>query len=301
LLPAVYFTAQAAYLSFLPDLFGICLPGRAAIWSLAGIEIWSMAFAALPSLYQRRIRSDSQEIGDERTNHVVIFDVIIKGLVEALRFFYAYTHSWGWAIVILTVVTKLILFPTSVMQTKAMNKMKKVQPKLKEIQEKYKDRPDEMQRRTMEVYKTEKFNPFGSCLPMLLQFPFMIAIFWILSDLKIMGDVIKDSPFLWFHLKDHDIGLAVFSGASTFLMQKLTTPSTGADMPQQKVLLYIMPVFFGYITYTFSAAVGVYWAASNLVGIVQQYLINEYFVIKEHIQHHDETPTTPAPAGKRKK
>jgi YidC/Oxa1 family membrane protein insertase len=263
--------------------------------------VWIAAFIALSSVYEWRIRPASQEVGDERINYMDIIGWIIGLFKEALKFFYGYTGSWGWAIVLLTVAVKLILFPTSVKQSQAMQKMKKIQPKLKEIQDKYKDRPDEIQRRMMEIYRTEKFNPFGSCLPMLVQFPFMIGIFWMLSDPKHMADVIKDAPFLWFHLKDRDIWLAVLSGASTFLMQKLTTPATGTDMPQQKILLYAMPVFFGYITYTFSAGVGVYWVATNLVGIVQQYLINEYFVIKEHIQHHDETPAAPAPTGKRKK
>jgi YidC/Oxa1 family membrane protein insertase len=231
---------------------------------------------------------------------VDIFGWIIDLFRQAMNFFYGVTGSWGWSIVLLTVVIKVILFPTSVKQTQAMQKMKKVQPKLKEIQDKYKDRPDEMQRRMMELYKTEKFNPFSSCLPMILQFPLLIAIFWLLSDPKHMANVIKDAPFLWFHLKDHDIWLAVFSGLSTFLMQKLTTPSTGTEMAQQKMLLYIMPVFFGYITYKFSAGVGVYWATSNVIGIVQQYMINEYFVIKEHVQHQHETPESPVPSKKRK-
>lgn len=223
-------------------------------------------------------------------------DAIIKPIVDLFRFlldfFYNYTHSWGWAIIVLTVLIKMVLFPTMIKQFRVMSKMKDIQPKLKAIQEKYKDKPEEMQKRTMEVYQKEGVNPFGSCLPMLIQLPLLWAIFSLLQNEQYISEVIKNSHFLWFFLKNkNDWFLAIISGATTFLQQKLTTPSTGNDS-QQQVFLYIMPLMLGFFTYQVNAGVGLYWVTSNIVGIAQQYLINEYFIVKEHI-HKTEDNTDP--------
>ena len=217
-----------------------------------------------------------------------LFQPIVNFFRIILEFFFAYTHDWGWSIVLLTVLIKMVLFPTTIKQFQVMNKMKMIQPKLKEIQDKYKDKPEEFQRRTMEMYKTEKVNPFGSCLPMLLQIPLLIAIFALLQD-KAMLAKIGDARFLWFGLQDRDIILAIISGVTTFIQTKLTTPATGtASDSSQQIFLYIMPVMFAYFTYTVNAGVAIYWVVSNLVGIAQQYLINEFFIVKEHLHKHDD-------------
>ncbi len=222
--------------------------------------------------------------------HLNLFDQFINLFANMLNFFhqggfgFEWSISWGWAIIILTVVIKIILFPTMIKQVQAMNKMKNIQPKLKEIQEKFKDKPDEMQRRTMELYKKEQVNPFGGCLPMLIQLPILWAIFGLLQDPTFINNSIGNATFLWLPLvQKGDIALAVISAVTTFFQQKLTTPATGADQ-NQKIFLYIMPVMFGFFTYQVNAGVGLYWVASNVVGIAQQYIINEYFTVKKHIQ-----------------
>lgn len=175
-------------------------------------------------------------------------------------------------------------------QFQAMNKMKQLQPKLKEIQEKYyKTNPEEYQRRTMELYKKEQVNPFSGCLPLLIQIPILFAIFNLLQNQDYITNVIKDASFLGlFLLKDKgNLPLAVISGITTFFQQKLTTPTTTGN-DQTQMLLYIMPIMFGFFTFQVNAGIGLYWVVSNLVGIVQQYLINEYFVVKEHLHHKDE-------------
>lgn len=221
--------------------------------------------------------------------HLNLFDQFINLFANMLNFFhqggfgFEWSISWGWAIIILTVIIKMILFPTMIKQVQAMNKMKNIQPKLKEIQEKFKDKPDEMQRRTMELYKKEQVNPFGGCLPMLIQLPILWAIFGLLQDPTFINNSIGNATFLWLPLvQKGDIALAVISAITTFFQQKLTTPSTGADQ-NQKIFLYIMPVMFGFFTYQVNAGVGLYWVVSNVVGIAQQYIINEYFTVKEHI------------------
>ncbi len=211
-------------------------------------------------------------------------DWLVYIFKDVLIFFNNYFNNWGLSIIVLTLILKFILFPTTLKQFRSMDKMKRVQPKLKEIQDKYKDNPEEMQRRTMELYKKENVNPFGSCLPTLLQIPILIGFYYLLSDPKYLGDLMKNSHFLGIDLMaKNNIILAVLSGISTFYQQKLTTVTAPAD-PNQKMLMYFMPAFLGFITYTVSAGVGLYWFTSNLIGIGQQYLINEYFIVKEHLQ-----------------
>jgi YidC/Oxa1 family membrane protein insertase len=225
-----------------------------------------------------------------------LFDQFINLFANIVTFFHQggfgfhWSISWGWAIIIFTVIIKFILFPTMIKQIQAMNKMKLIQPKIKEIQDKFKDKPEELQRRTMELYQKEKVNPFAGCLPMLIQLPILWAIFALLQDPTFIKNSIGNASFLWLHLvQKGDIPLAVISAITTFLQQKLTTPATGSD-PNQKVFLYIMPVMFGFFTWQVNAGVGLYWVVSNIVGIAQQYIINEYFIVKEHIHKIGENP-----------
>ena len=207
-----------------------------------------------------------------------------------LEYFYSLTNSWGWAIILLTILIKMILFPTMIKQVQAMNKMKDIQPKLKEIQEKYyKTNPEEYQRRTMELYKKEKINPFSGCLPLIIQIPILFGIFRLLQNPDYIANVIKDASFLGlFLLKDKGIiPLAIISGITTFFQQKLTTPTTAGN-DQTKMMLYIMPIMFGVFTYQVNAGIGLYWVVSNLVGIAQQYMINEFFTVKKHLHNKDE-------------
>lgn len=219
-----------------------------------------------------------------------LFKYIVNLFANALTFFHSggfgwhWSISWGWAIIIFTVVIKFLLFPTSIKQFQVMNKMKELQPKLKAIQDKYKEQPEEFQRRTMELYKKEKVNPFGGCLPMLIQLPILWAVFSMLQDpFFIRHSIGSSATFLGLILtQKHYLWLAIISGATTFFQTKVSTPTTGND-PNQKVFLYIMPVMFGFFTFQVNAGVGLYWVVSNAVGIAQQYLINEFFIVKEHI------------------
>lgn len=219
--------------------------------------------------------------------------LIIKPISDFLRiileFFYSLTNNWGWSIILLTVLIKIILFPTTIKQFQAMNKMKQLQPKLKEIQEKYyKSNPEEYQRRTMELYRKEKVNPFSGCLPLLIQIPILFAIFNLLQNPEYLANVIQDARFLGILLKNNgNLPLAIVSAVTTFFQQKLTTPAT-AGTDQTQMFLYIMPIMFGFFTYQVNAGIGIYWVVSNMVGIAQQYLINEYFTVKEHLHSKDD-------------
>src|SRR5690554_673983 len=157
--------------------------------------------------------------------------------------------SWGWSIILLTVLIKIILFPTSLSQARSIEAMKKIQPKMKEIQEKYKKNPEEMQRRTLELYKTHNVNPLGGCLPMLIQIPFLWALFGVLRDPQQFNIDMTNATFLGMNLLDKGyLGLAIISGGSTFLQQKLFSP--GGDESSQSTMLYVMPFFLGWLTYS---------------------------------------------------
>lgn len=213
-----------------------------------------------------------------------------------LKFLFEFTNNWGWSIILLTLLIKVVLFPTSIKQMQSMEKMKRIQPKLKEIQDKYKDKPEEFQRRTMEIYNKEKVNPLGGCLPMLIQLPLLWAMFTLLQDPKSeIAGLIKESKFHVFGFSvalgaTHNYVIAIISGITTFIQSKMTTPATGDAAGQQNVFLYVMPVLFGYFTWMYSVAIGLYWVASNIIGIVQQYLIYEYFIVKEHLHKNEESP-----------
>ena len=185
--------------------------------------------------------------------------------------------GWGMAIILLTIVVKIVLFPFSISQIRSMEGMKKIQPQIKEIQEKYKKNPEEQQRRMMEVYKENKVNPLGGCLPLLLQLPFLWALFGLLNNPEKFNIDFTNAFFLTMDLaKSKYLVLGIISGLTSFLQQKMTTVAN--TDPSQSSFMYFMPIFMGYITYTLKAGVGLYWVASTIIGILQQWLIAKFFI-----------------------
>ena len=189
--------------------------------------------------------------------------------------------GWGMSIIFLTLLVKVVLFPFSLSQIRSMEGMKKIQPELKKIQEKYKNNPEEQQRKMMELYQKNKVNPLGGCLPLLLQLPILLALFQVLRVPENFNIDFTNAYFLTMDLtKSHSYWLlAVISGLTSFLQQKMTTVST-ADT-SQSTMMYVMPVFMGYITYTLKAGIGVYWVASTVIGSIQQWVINRFFIHEE--------------------
>ncbi len=237
---------------------------------------------------------------------VVILHWLSDLMAKVLVFLYDnVVHNYGWDIVLLTLLIKIILFPTSISQVRSMEVMKVLQPKIKELQDKYKDNPQEMQRRMMELYREHKANPLGGCLPLLIQLPILFALFGLLRTPEKFGLALQKEYFLGLELmargntKDilgsmgHLI-LAALSAGSTFLQTKMTSPSQGgsteAAASMQNTFLYFMPLFFGYITFTMEAAIGIYWVAQAIIGIVQQLLIVRFFVHPVKADTKDEKP-----------
>ncbi|MFW6323924.1 MAG: membrane protein insertase YidC [Desulfovibrionales bacterium] len=206
------------------------------------------------------------------------FDFIAKPLLEVLNFFYKYVGNYGIAIILLTVVIKILFWPLSQKSYKSMEQMKKLQPVMTKIREKYKDDRQKMNQEMMQLYKTYKVNPAGGCLPMLLQIPVFIALYQALLGAIEMrhASFIAQVPFtdiVWLadlSAKDPFYITPIIMGATMFLQQKMT-PTPG-DPTQAKIMMF-MPIIFTFLFLSFPAGLVLYWLVNNVLSIGQQWLM----------------------------
>ena len=198
----------------------------------------------------------------------------LSGIVQTvLTYCYDLTVSMGFAnygvaIIVMTVFIKMLLYPYTVKQIRSMKAMSELQPKMKALQEKYKDDKVKLQSEISNLYKVSGVNPLSGCLPLVVQMPILIAIFYAIRDYQYAGS----TTFLWLaSLADPDptYVLPVISAATTFVQSLQTMPDTSSA--QNKMMLYFMPVFIGYISLQFSAGLVLYWIITNLVQILQQW------------------------------
>ena len=208
-----------------------------------------------------------------------IFQVLVDFMRTLLTYCYNLTEalgfpSYGIAIIIMTIGIKAILAPLTAKQVKSMKGMQKLQPKMKEIQNKYKNDPQRAQQEIAKMYKELGVNPLSGCLPLLVQMPFLIAIFYALQGYPY--DPVYES-FLWLPSlgeADHLYILPVLSALSTFVMSKQTAQdATGAGAGQQKIMQIFMPLFIGYISLNFPSGLVIYWVVSNIFQMIQQFFI----------------------------
>ena len=217
-------------------------------------------------------------------------------------------HSWGWAIILLTLIVRVFLLPLAIKQTRSMRGMQAIQPQMKEIQkkykvdrdlmrkdpEKYRAKKQKMNEEMMALYQKEGVNPAASCLPLLAQAPVFIALFWTIRGM----DELADAPFYFFtsFITPGDDGftglgalvstagwpgwlLIVVMSGTMFITQKqmmARTAATGQDNPmaqQQKILLYVMPAFLAVISFQFALGLLLYWVTTNIWQVVQQWII----------------------------
>ncbi|ADW18768.1 protein translocase subunit yidC [Desulfobulbus propionicus DSM 2032] len=211
------------------------------------------------------------------------FDVLAKPMLWLLNFFHQFSHNYGVAIILLTILIKLIFWPITQKGMKSMKNMQKLQPKIAKLRERFKDDPAKMNQEMMTLYKTYKVNPVGGCLPMLIQIPFFFALYRVLMA----AIELRHAPFmLWINdLSAPDrlwIGfdipylhgipiLTLLMGASMYLQQKMT-PTT-AD-PTQARIMQFLPIVFTFMFINFASGLVLYWFVNNLLSILQQYLIN---------------------------
>jgi YidC/Oxa1 family membrane protein insertase len=201
-----------------------------------------------------------------------MFDIIAKPLLYTLKYLNKVTRNYGWAIIILTIIIKIIFFPLTHKSYKSMKAMKDLQPKMMALRKKYKDDKDQLNRETMNLYRTHKVNPLGGCLPLLIQFPIFIAFYWVL-----LGSIeLRHAPFmLWINdlsAQDPYYITPVLMGASMFIQQKMT-PMAG-DPTQAKVML-AMPIIFTFLFLKFPSGLVLYWLVNNVLQIFQQLYIDK--------------------------
>jgi YidC/Oxa1 family membrane protein insertase len=180
--------------------------------------------------------------------------------------------NWGWTIIVLTILIKLAFFPLSAASYRSMAKMKTVTPKMQAIRERYKSDPAKMNQAMMELYKTEKINPLGGCLPIVVQIPVFIALYWVL----LASVEMRNAPWLgWIHdlaSPDPWFILPIVMAASMFIQTKLNP--TPPDPIQAKVMLF-MPIIFSVMFFFFPAGLVLYWVVNNFMSIAQQWVITK--------------------------
>ncbi|HIQ46212.1 MAG TPA: membrane protein insertase YidC [Sulfurovum sp.] len=203
------------------------------------------------------------------------FSFLSKPFFKVLIWIHDRIGNWGWAIILFTLLVKLILFPLSYKGMMSMQKLKDLAPKMKEIKEKYKGDPAKMNAQMMEMYKKHGANPMGGCLPLILQIPVFFALYRVLLN----AVELQGAPWiLWIQdlaVMDPYFVLPVLMGASMWFQQRIT-PSNFTDPLQEKIFKFfpvIMTVFFVY----FPSGLVLYWLVNNLFTIAQQYFINHMY------------------------
>ncbi|WP_427833010.1 membrane protein insertase YidC [Actinobacillus pleuropneumoniae] len=196
---------------------------------------------------------------------------IAKPLFALLTFIQSIVTNWGLAIIGVTIVVKTILYPLTKAQYTSMARMRMLQPKIQEMRERFGDDRQRMSQEMMKLYKEEKVNPMGGCLPILIQMPIFIALYWTFME----AVELRHAPFFgWIQdlsAQDPYYILPLLMGASMFLLQKMS-PSPVTDPVQQKVMTF-MPVMFTVFFLWFPSGLVLYWLTSNIITIVQQWLI----------------------------
>ena len=202
-----------------------------------------------------------------------LFEPIENILSAILSALYSVTEkfgfgSYGLAIILLTIIVKIIVYPLTKKQIQSMKAMQKIQPEMQKLQKKYKDNPQMKQKKLMELYQKEGANPMSGCLPMLIQMPILMAMYYTLFNFDYGGVA---PSFLWMpSLSETDplYILPILSALTTYLQQKLSMSSESTQ--QMKMMMVIMPLFIGFISLNFPAGLVLYWVTMNVVQIVQQ-------------------------------
>jgi len=225
---------------------------------------------------------------------ISIFNTILcRPLLNVLVLLYEYLpgHDFGVAVIVLTILIKVILYPLGIKAIKSQKALSELQPKVKEVQEKYKNNKEEQTRAIMALYKKEKVSPFSGCLPLLIQLPVLIAlyrVFWrglqpeqmvLLYSFVTLPGIIDPTFFGIVNLAQPNIVLAVLAGVFQFLQVKTSMSKVKSDKKSgfsgqmQKQMQYFMPAFMILILLRLPSAIGLYWLTTTLFTIAQQHLV----------------------------
>ena len=229
------------------------------------------------------------KLGFEEVVYYGSFDFISTSLLGILNFFYKLSHSWGVALILLSLFIFIVLYPLTIKQMRSMKQMQELQPQIEALRKNNKDNPQRLNKEIMGLYRKHKANPVGGCLPMLLQIPIFFGLYQALSR----SIVLKGSQFLWIKdLAEPDklfilpqelpfIGreinlLPILMAIGMFFQQKLTmktSVATSAAQEQQKMMVVIFPIMFGFIFYHFPSGLALYWFLNTLTSIFSQWKI----------------------------
>jgi len=218
------------------------------------------------------------------------FTFASKPLFQLLSWLNGIFGNWGWSIVALTLLIRLVLYPLTYKGMVSMAKIKEISPKIKEVQAKYKGDPQRMNAAVMDMYKKHGANPLGGCLPMLLQIPVFFAIYRVLLNaVELQGA----EWALWIHdlsRMDPTYILPILMGVSMYFQQKLT-PTNFTDPMQEKIMKFL-PIIFTFFFLTFPSGLVLYWFVNNLFSIAQQFIVNQQIAnakdAREAAKHNSE-------------
>ena len=217
--------------------------------------------------------------GEEEIMQWGMFKIVSKFLLNSMNTLHSWLGSYAWAILVLTIIIKSIMWPIQNRSTASMKKMQALAPKQAELKEKYKDDPTRLNQEVMKLYKLHGVNPIGGCLPMFIQIPIFFGFYSMLGT----AIELRNSQFLWVkdlsqpdtvaHLMGFPINVLPLCMAATMLVQMQLTPKSG-DAAQQKIFMF-MPLIFIFFCYNFASALALYWTVQNLFSIVQLYVTNK--------------------------
>jgi len=199
-----------------------------------------------------------------------MFTIFSKPLFWLLDHIHSLVRNWGVAIILLTLLIKLAFYKLTQAQFRSMGKMRKLQPRIQQLKERYGDDRQKFGQAMMDIYKKEKVNPLGGCLPILVQIPIFIALYWVLLE----SVELRQAGFLWvpdLSRPDPYFILPVINGAFMIITQRLT-PMMGMDPMQRKVMQWL-PVVFAVLFAFFPAGLVLYWAANSGISLAQQWII----------------------------
>ena len=204
-----------------------------------------------------------------------LFDPLVQVFRLVFEGFYNLTAAvgfanYGIAIILMTILVKALMYPLTAKQVRSMKAMQDLQPALKKLQKDYKNNPQLLQQKMAELYKEAGVNPLAGCLPLLIQMPILMGVYYCLYGYSYSGD----PTFLWLtSLSDTDplYVLPILSALTTYIQQRQTMANNGQDNQQMKIMSYMMPLFIGWISLNFPSGLVVYWVTMNLCQIAQQW------------------------------
>ena len=251
-----------------------------------------------------QINKYKNDLGIEKLDLIVNYGVlyfIIVPMHKILSYFFNLSGNYGYAIILLTILVRLVFFPLNQYSMKSMGKMKSLGPEIENLKSRFKDDKQQLQREMMKLYKVNGVNPASSCFPILIQIP----IFFSLYKLLLLDLAMRHSPFVWvwkdlsakdpltvfnlFGLLPYNVPgfleiglLPILMGSSMWLQMKLSPQPSGSDEMQkmQKKIFMLMPLFLTVILAPFAAGLILYWVCTNILTIIQQYIINKSITVK---------------------